>query len=379
MKSTHPTPKAPRSRVLHVFGRLQRGGAEMRTLEVLRHLGRERFAFAMVALSEGVGGLEEVADADGIAVEVCPLGPGFSRRFRALLRRRDVDVLHSHIHYTSGYLLWLAHRAGVSRRITHFRNTSDGQGNNPRRFVQRAVMRRLIDRYATDILAVSEATMAEAWSTDWSADPRCRVIFNGLDTRPYERAGSPAAVRAEFGWRPDTPLFINVASFQPAKNQVRVIEVFRKVAERDPDARLLLVGREINGYQAQVRELVSGLALDSRVAFAGERSDVPRLLKAADVLLFPSRWEGLPGAVLESCAAGVPVVASDIPGVLEIKRYFSSVRALPLSWTDDVWADHALEVARTPRHQRHDGTTFEHTPFALSCAAASLNAVYERA
>ena len=82
----------------------------------------------------------------------------------------------------------------------------------------------------------------------------------------------------------------------------------------------------MNGYQASVREAVERRGLAAKVTFAGERADVPRLLKAFDVLLFPSKWEGLPGAVLESCAAGLPVVASDIPGVLEIGRHFPTVR-----------------------------------------------------
>ena len=129
-------------------------------------------------------------------------------------------------------------------------------------------------------------------------------------------------------------MFINVASFQPAKNQMRVVEVFHRIAQRQAEARLLLVGREVNGYQARVREAVERRGLADKVTFAGERADVPRLLKAADVLLFPSKWEGLPGAVLESCAAGLPVVASDIPGVLEIGRHFPGVHALPLSESD---------------------------------------------
>ena len=377
MRSMHPAPKRP-NRVLHVFGSLQRGGAEMRTLEVLRRLDRERFAFGVVALSGTRGDLEPIAEADGVAVEVCALGRGFGRRFTQLLRRLDVDVLHSHVHYASGYLLWLASRAGVRRRIAHFRNTSDGQGNSLRRRVQRAVMRRLIDRYATDILAVSEGTMIEAWHRDWALDPRCRVIFNGLDTSRFEGVVAPDAVRREFGWRDDAQVFINVASFQPAKNQIRVVEVFQAIAERNPGARLLFVGREVNGYQAAVRDAVERLSLADKVVFAGERADVPRLLKAADVLVFPSLWEGLPGAVLESCAAGLPVVASDIPGVLEIGRYFPTVQALPLSHSNAVWADHAFAAAARPRDRRH-APAFEQTPFAIGRAAGSLNEVYERA
>jgi glycosyltransferase involved in cell wall biosynthesis len=377
MKTTHLPRNGARTRVLHVFGSLQRGGAEMRTLEVLRRLDPQRFSFAMVALSGQRGELADQAEADGFVVEPCVLGAGFAARFTALLRRLEVEVLHSHVHYASGYLLWLAKRAGVRQRIAHFRNTSDGQGRGVRRRVQRAVMRRLLDRYATDILAVSEGTMAEAWCADWPADQRCRVILNGLDTSPFAAAAAPVDVRREFAWSATSSIYINVASFQPAKNQLRVVDVFHQIARRQDGARLLLVGREVNGYQAKVREAVERRGLAANVTFAGERADVPRLLKASDVLLFPSKWEGLPGVVLESCAAGLPVVASDIPGVREIGRHFPAVRRLSLTESDGVWAQHAIEAAAAPR--QHRGTAFEDTPFALGRAAASLRAVYERA
>jgi hypothetical protein len=82
--------------------------------------------------------------------------------------------------------------------------------------------------------------------------------------------------------------------------------------------------------------------------------------------------------VLESCAAGLPVVASDIPGVLEIGRYFPAVRALSLSQSNAAWAEHATAAADAVRVRRGE-TSFDQTPFALGRAARSLKAVYERA
>ena len=191
----------------------------------------------------------------------------------------------------------------------------------------------MLDRYATDILAVSEGTMVEAWCADWPADPRCRVIFNGLDTSRFE-ARSPDDVRREFGWaRTTSRIYINVASFQPAKNQLRVVDVFHHIAQRQAEARLC--------WSAGGERLPSERARGGRASRPGRQSDVRRracrraaAAEGVDVLLFPSKWEGLPGAVLESCAAGLPVVASDIPGVLEIGRHFPTVRAVSLTESD---------------------------------------------
>ena len=362
-------------RVLHVFGTLGRGGAEMRTLEMLQRLDPHQFVCSVVTLGLGGGDLESVADAAGIAVHRCPLGTQFGRRFMRLLRETNVDVLHSHVHYTSGYLLWMASRAGVPRRIAHFRTTSDGRRRSLRRVVQRSVLRFLIDRYATDILSVSEGAMAQAWSARWRSDPRCRVIFNGLDTTPFRTAAAADLVRAEFGWDPHALVVINVASFHADKNQSRAVEVFAAMRRANRNVRLLLVGREIDSYQAEVRALVHRLSLDGSVVFAGERADVPRLLQASDVLLFPSRREGLPGVVLESCAAGLPVVASDIPGVREIAAHFPNVAAVSLSRGNDVWAARTLRAAAFG-HTTTENIDFEKTPFTLPHAVRALCDVY---
>jgi len=292
-----------------------------------------------------------------------------------LLKETNVDVLHSHVHYASGYLLWMASRAGIRRRIAHFRTTSDGRRTTVWRFIQRSALRFLIDRYATDILAVSEGAMAQAWSVRWRNDRRCRVIFNGLDTTPFRTVASADLVRAEFGWDPNAVIVINVASFHADKNQSRVVEVFAKMRRANRNVRLLLVGREIDSYQSEVKNLVHRLELDESVVFAGERADVPRLLQAADVLLFPSRREGLPGVVLESCAAGLPVVASDIPGVREIAAHFPNVVSVSLSRRNDVWAARTLRAA-TLGHSAPRDINFEKTPFTLPRAVRALCDVY---
>jgi glycosyltransferase involved in cell wall biosynthesis len=61
-------------------------------------------------------------------------------------------------------------------------------------------------------------------------------------------------------------------------------------------------------------------------------------------MLFPSLWEGLPGAVLEACAAGTPVLASDIPGVVELKDYFKSIYTISLEFSDDTWLEKCISI-----------------------------------
>ncbi len=350
--------------ILHIHGRMGRGGAEMRTVELLRNIDRRRYRFDFCALSGLNGELDaEIRDLDG---EVHPLRAGrrdFARRFEHLLRRGRYDVVHSHLHYHSGYLLRLAARCGVPVRVAHFRNARAQRCGTPMRRLARSllspvverfagdrVMRRWMDRYATDILGVSRAALDSAWGPRWRSDPRCRVVYDGLESAPLAAARDVAGVRREFGLAEDGPLCIHVGRMTQQKNHLRLVSIFREVCRREPAARLLIVSRTAvsrneKALERSVRRRIDELALGDRVVFSGERTDVPRLIKAADVLIFPSIIEGLGDVVLESCACGTPVLGSDVPSIREIAGRLGGVRCLPLSESDAKWGELAVAMA----------------------------------
>lgn len=333
-------------KILHIFGRMVRGGAEMRTLDLMRHIDRERCKFEFCALSGLPGELDTEIKALGGTTHYLGLGPLFLHRFRRLLRGGGYNVVHSHVHLFSGLILQLAAAEQVPSRLAHFRNTHDGHNGSLRRGMQNRLMKYLLNRHATKILAVSEGVMESVWGPCWHTDQRCEVIYNGFDLSAFSAAVSPEAVRREFGIPLGSRLYIHVGRMAPAKNHRKLISVFSRIVEHDPDARLLLVGRGGNSIEEQMRQLVSALGIADKVIFADERPDVPRLLQAADLHLFPSLWEGLPGAVLEACAASTPTLASDLPGVREIRQAVpDAVTCLPVSASDAEWAALAMKIS----------------------------------
>lgn len=317
----------------------------MRTLELMRHVDRELFRFEFCVLTGLPGELDdEVRDLGGV-IHYVGLGPLFLMRFPLLVRHRGFNVVHSHVHLFSGLILLLAAAVGVPVRLAHFRNTHDGHVTTLRRRVQNRLMKYLLNCSATKIVAVSEGAMTSTWGPDWRSDSRCEVVYNGFDFSRFDSDEPPAAVRMEFGMPHNCRLFIHVGRMAPAKNHEKILAIFKEIAQRDKAARLLLVGRGGNAIEAWARQLCLQLEMADKVIFAGERSDVSRLLKAADLMIFPSLWEGLPGAVLEACAAGTPILASDLPGISEIKRIFPDmVTCLPLTVCDAEWAAAAIDI-----------------------------------
>jgi glycosyltransferase involved in cell wall biosynthesis len=166
-----------------------------------------------------------------------------------------------------------------------------------------------------------------------------------------------------------------------AKNHVRLVAIVAALARRLPAARLILVGRGGNEIESAVRRAVAAAGLQDRVHLLGERDDVARLLAAADVMLFPSQWEGLPGAVLEAAAAGLPVLASDLPCVGEIAARLPLVHCLPLEASDEVWAQTLRErLFAADRPSRETARRqFAETPFSIEQCVDQLAQIWTEA
>jgi glycosyltransferase involved in cell wall biosynthesis len=315
----------------------------MRLLDVMRTLRPPEFVVDVCALSGLSGSLDDEVRACGGTVFPLRLGPFFPRRFVRLLRERRYDVVHSHVRFSSGVFLALAARAGVPIRIAQFHSMGYGADSTWLRRARRDGLRWLIDRYATDIVASGEWIMNAMWRPDWHRESRCRVVYNGIDPGRLEQAGA-IGVRADLGIPASARLYAHVGNALPVKNHCRLLDIFAELRRRANSSWLLLAGAGTDDPRGPVMRGIRVRGIQDRVVVLGVRHDVPRLLHAADALLLPSLSEGLPGVVLEACAVGVPVLATDLPGVREIASRLPLVCYLPLRATDPEWADAAAAL-----------------------------------
>ena len=342
-------------KVLHIFGKMDRGGAEMRTLELMPLLKEKgvRLDFCTLASSERAGHLDQQIRELGGEVFRCPIRPGlltFGRRFLKFLRGADYDIIHSHVHYASGYIVHLARRGGVRGRIVHFRNTTDGRALTWRRRLYKALMLRMANRNATAILAVCRGAMDFAWGPDWQSDPRTAVIYNGLDTSKYEHiACDRQGLIGELSLSPDCRIVISVAHIHRQKAHDVLLDAASAVVAKNPKVIFLLVGDGV--LRLEMEQKAKELGLGDNVYFLGLRSDVPRLLKSSDCFVLQSRWEGLPGVVLEAVAASLPVVGTDLPGVREIAEHTDLVSIVPVE-DSKALADRLLTVIEATTQEK---------------------------
>lgn len=341
-------------RVAHILGALDRGGVEMRTLDLVRSLD-DAFSIYMITLSGREGSLaKDYRDAGASVKPIAIYSWTFPFRFLYFLYRHRIQAVHSHIHHTSGLITFLAMLAGVQKRVVHYR--SDGVVDSSLSFLDRLknrIMRGLIDISATRIVAVSPATMAIAWKEEWSTDPRCSVLVNGFDLASFED-------RINAGGCPDLgkmprPIILHLGRADlPTKNRLGAIDVFNRYCERGNVGTLVFVGRDgIDEDQAELNRAIWKTRTDSartseRVLFLGECSNIIDILYSVDVLLFTSLLEGLPGVLVESRCAGVPVVASDLPGCRFLAETLTRVNLVSTADSLDTWVDALEEELREP-------------------------------
>lgn len=334
-------------KVLHVFGRMQRGGAELRTLEAIKHLNLDNYTFDFLSLSGLEGELDDTCrDLGGNVFHIPIKTKNFKTEFLRLLKKEKYQIVHSHVHYSSGYILKLAYLASIPKRIAHFRNTFDGNKLTLNRFLKKCILKHWINKYATNIVAVSYGTIENVLGKKWKNDNRCQVIYNGIPSFDYTNVDKREVLK-KLGVNLNnnsTTIYLHVGRMIKQKNHVRVVQIFKDIYKKNPNSILLLIGRKDEKIEKQILEEIRDIK--DNVYILGERSDVRDIMKISDVLLFPSLWEGLPGVVLEACSVNLPVLASDISGVREIASHFNSVQYLSLDLDNLKWAETAIKLSK---------------------------------
>jgi glycosyltransferase involved in cell wall biosynthesis len=328
-------------KILQVVGNLNRGGTETWLMNVLRHLDRDRFRLDFLVHAPSAGAYDDEVRRLGAGIVTC-LHPSRPHRYapnflRQVRMHGPYDLVHSHVHHYSGFVLRLARRAGIGGRIAHSHSDTSRLQREaaPSRQLYYALARRAIRRNATLGLAASRAAAAALFGPQWEASGYCEVLHCGIDLAPFQAAVDRAAIRAELGVPGDAFVIGHVGRFVAVKNHEFLVEIASALGAADPGLHVVLIGD--GPLKDAIAQRVAASPIAGRVHFAGARPDVARLLAALDVFVFPSHYEGLPLSLLEAQAAGLPCIISDAisPEADAIPRL---IRRLPVSRPAADWA-----------------------------------------
>jgi glycosyltransferase involved in cell wall biosynthesis len=146
---------------------------------------------------------------------------------------------------------------------------------------------------------------------------KLRLIYNGIEVEPFEQPFDRRQARADLDIPPDACVFVIVANLIPYKGHADLIAAFDKIQSQLAGPWVLLcVGRD-DGIASQLQSQIDSAGLRTNIRLTGARSDVPDLLRAADIGILCSHEEGFSNAILEGMAAGLPMVVTDVGGNTE--------------------------------------------------------------
>jgi glycosyltransferase involved in cell wall biosynthesis len=368
--------------ILQIVGSML-GGVGAWTTDVLRHIDHRRFQIDFLVYFPYPEALEHEINTLGGRIITCafPTRPWtFVPDFKRILRTYGpYDVIHSHIHYISGFILRLARKAGVPKCIAHSHMDFLPYIKNPPIFRRSYLYltKHWIKNYANGGLAVSRAAADDLFGPNWRSDPRRRVLYCGINLSPFHNKFDRPKIREELSIPIDAMVIGHVGSLWEQKNHKFLVEVAAEVARREPRTHLLLVGD--GPLRPEIERQIAEVGLGKKATLAGLRPDVPRLLRGAmDVFLFPSLYEGLPLALLEAQAAGLPCVISDavteevdiIPSLIQRLSLFQSCQA----WAEAVLAAKEAKIVIT---QSQALAQVENSPFNILNSVRELEKFYD--
>ena len=314
-------------KILFVINGLGAGGAERSLSEMLPLFQKSGIESTIVCLNKRDEGVEAGTRALGFDVRSMR-SRGWTamvRELRGLIDELRPDLVHTTI-FDADVVGRVAARTSKTPVLTSLVNTTYDPVRlldpNIRRWRLRSV--KALDgwtaRHLTSHFHAITTAVKDAAVRDLRIDPvTVTVVERGRDP---QRLGVPsderrAAARRDLGLDPGAPLLVTAGRQEFQKGQWHLIEAMPHIAETCPGVTLLLAGRSGNA-SARIEEVARSADLDGRVRFLGHREDIPEILAAADLFVFPSLYEGLGGALIEAMALGLPIVASNLPAVREV-------------------------------------------------------------
>ena len=362
-------------RVLHLVKGLEAGGAEELLVQAARHRDRTAFTYEVAYLL----GTHVAREPDLVAEDVtvtCLHGEraGDLRwlgRLRALVVDHRIDVIHAHSPLVASGARAVLATLGRGRR-PHLVVTLHNQWESHHlavRALDRATWRRDDQR-----LAVSEAVRR---SLPEPAASRATTQLHGIDVAGLRAGADRAGVRAELGVSDREVLVGTVANLRGTKGYPDLIAAASSVVRQRPETRFVSVGQGPLLHELEARRDAAGLG--DHLRFLGYRADAARIVSGCDVFCLSSHHEGLPVALMEALALGVPVVVTDVGGMAELVADGEQGLVVP-PHRPELLAAALVGVVADPELRRRlgDGARARGDRLDAGAATAAVEAVYRR-
>ena len=335
-------------RVLVVVSQLNRGGLECRLMDILRVIDFDRVCIDIFTYHLEKGIMDDEAKELGCTIYYNkPLTIknmySYVDYFSDFLNKHPFyHIVHAHQDAWCSVFCKGAYKAGVPIRIAHSRTAISSF--SLKNFAKNVIKIPTV-KYATHFFAVSKKAGEWLFGKKLMSSGKVQIWKNAIDCNKYVyKEQVRQKMRAQLGVS-DELVIMHVGNFTKPKNHEFIINVFEQLILNGINAKLVLVGADtsVEHNQMRIQAIVNEKMLADKVIFLGTRDDVYNVLQAGDVFLFPSIFEGLPGAVVEAQASGLPCVLSDT--ITKEVIILDSTIMLSLQTSPAMWAKRVEQLA----------------------------------
>ncbi|EMI12878.1 glycosyltransferase family 1 protein [Bacillus altitudinis] len=304
-------------RVLHVVGGMNRGGAETMIMNIYRAIDRNVLQFDFITHREDVCDYdEEIRQLGGRIFYVPSIGASSPWTFvkkltKTIKQTGPYQAVHAHTDFQTGFSALAAKLAGVKIRICHSHNTAWKQSPSRVDHLMLKGFRQLIFAFSTKLVACGEDAGVFLFGQKRMHDGRVDILPNGIDLDLFFQLEPEAKVKMKKDLHlHERKLIIgHIGRFHEQKNHVFFIELAQTLKKQGVSFQLVLIGDGPLRPVVESYAVKAGLMED--IVFTGVVSEVPKYMKAFDVFVMPSLFEGLPLVLVEAQASGLPCVISD--------------------------------------------------------------------
>jgi glycosyltransferase involved in cell wall biosynthesis len=309
-------------KVLYLFDALKRGGAETSTLEIAKRF--KNWTPVMVSIYEGTELKNDFEEA-GIKVYSLDIKEKFGiatamKKIQEILEVEKPDVIHANLFMADQFSRWLGPKNSIPVINSFVNDSYSKERYELLNFKQRLVLNlyKAVDRYSakrvSKFMSLTQAIIPNNTKA-LNIDPKSVVVIpRGRNIRAFrdkvdlERVSN---IKREYG---KGPLILTVSRLLIRKGYLDAINAIGLVVKKHPNVKYLIAGKGHD--EAKIKTLIKELSLEKNVFLLGSRDDVPSLLEAVDIFLFPSHYEGQGGALIEAMLMEKKIIATRIP-VLE--------------------------------------------------------------
>ncbi len=289
------------------------GGPEKQIVELSTELVHRGWKVVIGSFREGRQSVELTETAAGRGLETFLIdtrsrfSPLAVRQLIAWLRKHRVEILVTH-----GYKATAVGHLAARRMDVRHVPMARGYTREDRKVRLYETLDRAVLRRSTRVFCVSEAMREDIHRMGVTRE-RVTVIHNAIDCDGEIR---PLDLRREFGFDADARVIVAAGRLSPEKGHADLVDAMGHVVRREPRARLVILGD--GPRRSALEDQIARSDLGGRVVLGGFRRPILPMLAGADLVVNPSRMEGLPNVVLESMRVRTPVVATDVGGVREL-------------------------------------------------------------